>query len=86
MIAELESAGFLRLRIGIGRPAPGKTVDYVLTGFEGEEMVQFTEALETAAEAVRTALTAGITTAMNKFNAARNGSENDRKIEKTEKI
>ena len=86
VIAELESAGFLRLRIGIGRPAPGKTVDYVLTGFEGEEMVQFTEALETAAEAVRTALTAGITTAMNKFNAARNGSENDRKIEKTEKI
>ena len=81
IIAELESAGFLRLRIGIGRPAPGKTVDYVLTGFDGEDKENFQEALKSAAEAVKTALTAGITTAMNKFNAARNGSDNDRKSE-----
>ena len=71
IIAELESAGFLRLRIGIGRPQPGKTVDYVLTGFEGTEAEQFQQALDTAAEAVKTALSAGIANAMNKFNAAK---------------
>ena len=71
IIAELESASFLRLRIGIGRPQPGKTVDYVLTGFEGVEAEQFQQALDTAAEAVKTALSAGIANAMNKFNAAK---------------
>ena len=70
IIAELESASFLRLRIGIGRPQPGKTVDYVLTGFEGTEAEEFKSSLDTAVEAVKTALSAGISTAMNKFNAA----------------
>ena len=70
IIAELESASFLRLRIGIGRPQPGKTVDYVLTGFEGTEAEEFNSSLDTAVEAVKTALSAGISTAMNKFNAA----------------
>jgi PTH1 family peptidyl-tRNA hydrolase len=71
IIAELESASFLRLRVGIGRPQPGKTVDYVLTKFEGAEAELFNETLQTAAEAVKTALSAGIATAMNKFNAAK---------------
>lgn len=82
IISELGSANFLRMRIGIGRPEPGKTVDYVLTGFEGEESVNFQEALELAVQAVRTALSAGISTAMNKFNAARNPGDSDSKVEK----
>lgn len=83
IISELGSANFLRMRIGIGRPAPGKTVDYVLTGFEGEESVQFQESLKLAAEAVRTALTAGISAAMNKYNAVRSESKTDLQMEKT---
>ena len=71
IIAELGSANFMRLRIGIGRPEPGKTVDYVLTGFAGEELTQFNESISTAAEAVRCALSAGLANAMNRYNAAR---------------
>ncbi len=37
VIAELGSASFRRLRVGVGRPAPGGTIDYVLSKFEGEE-------------------------------------------------
>ena len=81
IIAELGSAGFLRMRIGIGRPEPGKTVDYVLTGFEGEESDRFQEALVLAVEAVRTAMIAGISTAMNKYNAACSAAKEDSPIE-----
>jgi PTH1 family peptidyl-tRNA hydrolase len=70
IIAELGSAGFKRLRIGIGRPEKGKTADYVLSGFEGDEEKIFAAAIDRAAEAVMTILKSGMTTAMNKFNAA----------------
>jgi len=70
VIAHLGSANFLRLRIGIGHPAPGKVVDYVLTGFTGEEQQLFSGSIARAAEAVMTILSAGMTTAMNRFNAA----------------
>ena len=69
IIAELGSASFKRLRVGIGRPEKGKTADYVLSGFEGDEEKIFAAAIDRAAEAVRTILAAGMTTAMNKFNA-----------------
>ena len=70
VISELGSAGFNRLRIGIGRPESGKTADYVLSGFEGDGEKAFAAAIERAAEAVKTILGAGMSTAMNKFNAA----------------
>ena len=70
IIAELGSASFKRVRIGIGRPENGKTADYVLSGFEGDEGKAFAAAIDRAAEAVLTVLGAGMTTAMNKFNAA----------------
>lgn len=69
VIAELGSADFLRLRIGIGRPANHGTVDYVLSGFSGEEEKTFAAALDRAADAVKTVLSSGVTVAMNRFNA-----------------
>lgn len=69
IIAELGSAGFRRLRVGIGRPLPGHTVDHVLSRAEGEEAELFQASLDAAAEAVRTVLTAGMSRAMNRFNA-----------------
>ncbi|MBR7107702.1 MAG: aminoacyl-tRNA hydrolase [Lentisphaeria bacterium] len=71
IIAGLGSANFMRLRIGIGRPEPGKTIDYVLTGFSGNELTQFQESIATAVEAVRCTLSAGLANAMNRYNAAR---------------
>ena len=77
VISELGSAGFNRLRIGIGRPEKGKTADYVLSGFEGDEEKAFAAAVDRAVEAVLTILSAGMTVAMNKFNAAeKNDTEN----------
>ena len=70
VISELGSAGFKRVRIGIGRPEAGKTADYVLSGFEGDEEKAFQAAVSRAAESVLTILGAGMTAAMNKFNAA----------------
>ena len=74
IISQLGSASFLRMRVGIGRPEPGKTVDYVLAGFAGEELTVFQASVSRAAEAVRCALTAGIVNAMNRFNAAQSES------------
>lgn len=70
IIAELGSAAFKRLRVGIGRPENGGTVDYVLGGFTGEEEKIFATAIDRAAEAVLVVLGAGMTAAMNRFNAA----------------
>ena len=69
VIAELGSADFMRLRIGIGRPQGRDTADYVLSGFSGAEAETFAEALDRAAEAVKTLLACGMTAAMNRFNA-----------------
>ena len=69
VIEELGSEQFKRLRIGIGRPEPGKTVDYVLGSFSGDEEREFETAIGTAAEAVIMVLGAGFTRAMNKYNA-----------------
>ena len=68
IIAELGSASFKRLRIGIGRPLPGQTVDYVLGKFE-EEKIDVNVVLNAAKDAVQTVLTAGMSRAMNQFNA-----------------
>ena len=70
IIAGLGSANFKRVRVGIGRPEKGTTADYVLSGFEGDEEKSFAAAIDRAAEAVLTVLGAGMSAAMNKFNAA----------------
>ena len=69
VIAELGSSNFLRLRIGIGRANPGKTVDHVLSKIEGEEREIYEAALDLAADAAMAVLTAGAARAMNQFNA-----------------
>ena len=69
VISALGTSEVKRLRIGIGHPGPGKTVDYVLSGFEGDEERKFYAALDTAAEAVKMVLSAGMDRAMNRYNA-----------------
>ena len=69
VIAELGSTSFRRLRIGVGRPEKSGTADYVLSKFDGAEAERFNLSLDAAAEAVRAALTGGMSRAMNKFNA-----------------
>ena len=68
VIAELGTEKIKRLRIGIGHPEAGKTADYVLSGFTGDEERIFSASLDVAAEAVKMVLSAGMDRAMNKYN------------------
>ena len=68
VIAELGTEKIKRLRIGIGHPGSGKTADYVLSGFTGDEERIFSASLDVAAEAVKMVLSAGMDRAMNKYN------------------
>lgn len=70
IIAELGTAEFPRLRIGIGRPAPGwQVVDWVLAPFGPDDAAAVAGVLPRAVEAVECFLSDGILTAMNRYNA-----------------
>lgn len=73
-IERLGSAGFARLRIGIGRP-PGRMdpADYVLQDFRPDQQDELAEVIERASDAALLFVTDGIQTAMNRFNG---GSRN----------
>ena len=66
IIAELQSAEFKRLRIGIGRD--GRVVDHVLSAFTAEEKPVWDEAVAKGAEAVTEILKSGLSRAMNRYN------------------
>ena len=66
IIAELQSAEFKRLRIGIGRD--GRVVDHVLSAFTAEEQPVWDEAVAKGAEAVTEILKSGLSRDMNRYN------------------
>jgi PTH1 family peptidyl-tRNA hydrolase len=58
-----------RLRIGIGSPPPAiDPVDFVLTGFAGDDKIEIEAAVRRAAQAVQCWLVRGIEPAMNECN------------------
>ncbi len=58
-----------RLRLGIGRPAYGDPVDYVLSDWRPEERMVMDAAYDRASQAIDCFLEEGIVAAMNRFNA-----------------
>jgi PTH1 family peptidyl-tRNA hydrolase len=69
IIDHLGSPEFIRVRVGIGRPAPGfDAADYVLSPFLPGEQQAAAEAMAKAADAVQTIVRDGLTRAMNAFN------------------
>lgn len=69
IIEELGSAGFARVRVGIGRPAErARVVDYVLAPFTAAEWELVAPAVARAAEAVLAVAREGLEAAMNRFN------------------
>ena len=69
---ELGTAGFLRVRIGIGRPPQGiDAADYVLSAPPPEIREPFLGGVDAAAEAVRDILRDGFDKAMTRWNARR---------------
>lgn len=57
-----------RLRIGIGSPPSGGSVDYVLSRFFEEEQPVISAAAKRAVEAIKHAIDNGVVSAMNTFN------------------
>ncbi len=69
LIEVLGTGEFSRVRIGIGRPAPGRdAADYVLAPFLPEERSTADDAIRKAADAIMVILTQDMTRAMNQFN------------------
>jgi PTH1 family peptidyl-tRNA hydrolase len=66
IIAELQSADFKRLRIGIGRD--GRVVDHVLSAFTADEQPVWDEAVANGSAAVIEILKSGLSRAMNHYN------------------
>lgn len=73
--AHLHTEGFLRVRIGVGRPPGGKErgVDHVLDRFGKRERTEVEVTIEQAADAVEMIATDGIEAAMNRFHAPPDG-------------
>jgi PTH1 family peptidyl-tRNA hydrolase len=69
IIAELGSADFLRLRVGIGRPDKGSAEKYVLTLFPAEEAGFVRHIADGACEALEMLLQEGLPKAMSIFHA-----------------
>jgi PTH1 family peptidyl-tRNA hydrolase len=69
IIEHIGTTDFVRVRIGIGRPAPGiDPADYVLSPFLGEERQAVPEIMARSAEAARAIATEGPVRAMNIVN------------------
>lgn len=69
IIDTIHTQTFSRLRFGIGHDFPqGYQIDYVLSKFSSDEIEFLKPHLELAAEAIKSFVTAGPTTTMNKYN------------------
>jgi PTH1 family peptidyl-tRNA hydrolase len=69
IIEHIGSSDFIRVRVGIGRPAPGcDAADYVLSPFGADERKTADESFTRVAAAVQSIVMHGLTKAMNEFN------------------
>jgi PTH1 family peptidyl-tRNA hydrolase len=68
IIAELGSQDFPRLRLGIGRPAHGEAIEWVLAPFDAAERATVALMIATAIQVLETTVREGLITAMNACN------------------
>lgn len=78
VIEALGTAQFVRLKFGIGRPAPGQdSADYVLETVTKEEMDVIEPCLERAVDALEVLIHRGTEAAMNQFNVRERDDVNE---------
>jgi len=78
LIEHLGEAGFIRVRLGIGKPPHKDDVEhYVLQPFPKADLEQLAEVVRTACDAVREILGSGVGPAMNRFNTRERQSSGD---------
>jgi PTH1 family peptidyl-tRNA hydrolase len=68
IIAHLGTADFPRLRLGIGRPEAGETIDWVLSPFDRDAEQDLPRLCAIAGTMVLDAVTLGVHAAMNRYN------------------
>lgn len=68
LVQELGSADFVRLRIGIGRPARGDVADYVLNNFPPDQLRELAPLCDGALNALALLLDEGLAKAMSLYN------------------
>jgi PTH1 family peptidyl-tRNA hydrolase len=80
---------WLRIRIGVGKPAlaDGREIkaggrDYLLSQFRKQELAVLDEVLDRVEDAVKTVMTEGVSAAMNKFNRRPDDPENGSDVSK----
>jgi PTH1 family peptidyl-tRNA hydrolase len=72
IISALGDPAFTRVRVGIGRPAPGRNpTDWVVSDFSRAEAALLPDIVARAADAVEAIVSDGLTPAMNRFNGKR---------------
>ncbi|MDH3654338.1 MAG: aminoacyl-tRNA hydrolase [Myxococcales bacterium] len=69
MVAHCGGPGFVRCRVGIGRPARGRPEGYVLSDFNSLERVELGVVLELAADMAETAVREGARQSMNRHHS-----------------
>lgn len=81
---QLGTDAYARLRIGVGEPAPGDAVDFVLSKFKPSERKAVEDAVASTAQAVLTWIRSGTEVCMNRFNgpASEDGGKDKRKQKK----
>lgn len=75
VLAHLRTTAVPRLRLGIGRPAYGDPIDYVLSDWRPEEWPPMEAAYDRAVEAIDCYLSEGLVAAMNRYNANGEGAD-----------
>jgi PTH1 family peptidyl-tRNA hydrolase len=79
IIAALDTPNFIRLKIGIGRPAPGQeAADYVLEPFSRDERTRIEPVLDQAVQALECIVLKGVGAAMNEFNVREREDANEK--------
>jgi PTH1 family peptidyl-tRNA hydrolase len=68
LIVELGDSGFVRFRMGVGRPGPDDAVDYLLSPFTDEERARLPAFVALTVDALMDALSEGIDVSMNRHN------------------
>jgi PTH1 family peptidyl-tRNA hydrolase len=78
VIDTIGTTQFVRVKIGIGRPAPCQdSADYVLQAFAREEIEVLNPCLDRAVDALECLIHRGVAVAMNEFNVREQNSTNE---------
>lgn len=78
VVYQIQTDEFPRIRVGIGGERKGDTVDYVISGFRGEDANIMREAVLKAADAAECLVRDGVSEAMNRFNTKKKKKKKDK--------